>query len=45
MEHKYTRTALVLSPRGNAGDFTEPNPQLGFHGFAKAFHGHLVGCR
>ena len=45
MEHKYTRTALVLSPRGNAGDFTEPNQQLGFHGFAKAFHGHLVGGR
>lgn len=45
LEHKYTRTALVLSPRGKTGDFMEPNPQLGFHGFAKALHGHLIGCR
>lgn len=45
LEHKYTRTALVMSPRGLVGDYTEPNPQLGFYGFAKALHGHLIGCR
>ena len=45
LEHKYTRTALILSPRGKVGEFAEPNPQLGFHGFAKSFHGHLIGCR
>ena len=45
LEHKYTRTALVMSPRGRLGDYTEPNSQLGLYGFAKALHGHLVGCQ
>jgi hypothetical protein len=45
LEHKYTRTAMLLAPRGDTGVFTEPNLQLGFHGFVKSFHGHLIGCR
>ncbi len=45
LEHKYTRTALILSPRGHGGRYSEPNLQLGFHGFAKGLHGHLIGCR
>lgn len=45
LEHKYTRTALVLSARGNSGDHVEPSPELGFFGFAKALHGHLIGCQ
>lgn len=45
LEHKYTRTALLMSPRGRSGDYTEPNPQLGLYGFAKALHAHLNGCQ
>jgi hypothetical protein len=44
LEHKYTRTALVLSPRDRSGVYEEPNFQLGFYGFARALHGHLVGA-
>ncbi len=44
LERKYTRTALLLSPRGKQGKFIEPNPALGFYGFAKSLHAHLVGC-
>lgn len=45
LEHKYTRTALVMSPRGSAGAYSEPNAQLSLYGFAKALHGHLIGCQ
>jgi hypothetical protein len=45
LEHKYTRTALLMSARGRTGDFSEPNPQLGFYAFAKSLHGHLIGCQ
>lgn len=45
LEQKYTRTALVMTARGRAGGYTEPNLQLGFYGFVKALHGHLAGCR
>ena len=45
LERKYTRTALLLSPRDKSGKFTEPNPTLQFHGFAKSLYAHLVGCR
>jgi hypothetical protein len=45
LERKYSRTALLLSPRGRKGDYQEPNAALGFHGFAKSLHAHLLGCR
>lgn len=44
LERKYSCATLVLSPRGKSGDYSEPNPGLGFHTFAKSLHGHLVGC-
>ncbi len=45
LEHKYTQTALVMSPRGGSGSYTEPNAQFSLYSFAKALHGHLIGCR
>ncbi len=45
LERKYTRTALLLSPRGASGRYVEPNPALDFYGFAKSLHAHLGGCR
>lgn len=45
LERKYTRTALLLSPRGKSGAYTEPHQALNFLGFAKSLHAHLVGCR
>lgn len=44
LERKYSRAALILSERKGRTDFEEPNPSLGFYAFAKALHGHLVGC-
>ncbi len=44
LERKYSSAALVLSARGSGGKFEEPNPALSFYAFAKALHGHLVGC-
>jgi len=45
LERKYTCAALVLSPRGRTGLFTEPNPALSFLTLAKSLHGHLIGCK
>jgi hypothetical protein len=45
LERKYTRTALLLAPRGKSGAYTELNPQLGLFGFATSLHAHLSGCR
>jgi hypothetical protein len=45
LEHKYTRTALLMSPRGRLGNYSEPDPQLGFYRFAKELHAHLIGCQ
>lgn len=45
LERKYTRTALLLSPRGKSGAYSEPNTSLSFHGFARSLHAHLLGCR
>lgn len=45
LERKYSKTSLLLSPRGRMGRFSEPNESLGFHSFAKTLHAHLIGCR
>ena len=46
LERKYTRTALLMAPRGRAGDYSTPqNSEFSFHWFAKSLHSHLVGCR
>ena len=44
LERKYTRAALVLAPRKSSGEYSEPNPDLAFHPFAKSLHLHLLGC-
>ncbi len=44
LERKYTRTALLLAPRGKSGKYTEPSRPHGFQAFAKSLHAHLVGC-
>lgn len=44
LERKYSCATLILSPRGKTGGYSEPNPELSFHTFAKSLHGHLVGC-
>ena len=45
LERKYSRTALILSPRAKLGKHSEPSEDLGFYGFAKSLHAHLLGCR
>jgi hypothetical protein len=46
LERKYTRTALLLSPRGKDGRFQEPSePSLGFKSFLSSLHAYLAGCR
>lgn len=46
LERKYTRTALLLSPRGKSGEFQEPaGAELGFRSFLVSLHAHLLGCR
>ncbi len=46
LERKYTRTALLLSPRGKNGHFEEPaEANLGFRAFLASLHAHLSGCR
>lgn len=44
LERKYTRTALLLTPRGKKGLYSEPSPDLGFHGFVKSLYAQLLGC-
>jgi Restriction endonuclease XhoI. len=43
-ERNYNSACLLLSPRGNYGDFSEPAVDLGFAQFAKSLFGHLIGC-
>ncbi len=45
LEQKYTRTALVMSPRGAGPVASEADRDLGFYGFLRSLHGHLLGCR
>lgn len=46
LERKYTRTALLLSPRGRDGRFEESaEANLGFQTFLASLHAHLSGCR
>ncbi len=45
LEQKYTRTALVMSPRGAGPVDPGADHDLGFYGFLRSFHGHLIGCR
>lgn len=45
LERKYSKTSLILAPRGRLGKYSEPCESLGFHGFAKTLHAHLLGCR
>lgn len=46
LERKYTRTALLLSPRGNDGSYEESTSAgLGFRAFLVSLHAHLLGCR
>jgi len=44
LERKYSRTALILTPRGKSGKYSEPGEALDFYGFAKSLHAHLLGC-
>lgn len=43
-ERNYNAAALLLSPRGADGLYTEPQPELSFERFARSLYGHLVGC-
>lgn len=45
LERKYSAATLVMAPRSQTGEYTEPNPQLSFAALAKSLHAHLVGCR
>ncbi|MDQ5977100.1 MAG: hypothetical protein QG602_72 [Verrucomicrobiota bacterium] len=45
LERKYTKTALLLTPRGKSGAFAETNANLSFRGFLISLHAHLLGCR
>ncbi len=44
LERKYSGASLILAPKSKTGIYEEPAPGLGFYAFAKALHGHLVGC-
>jgi hypothetical protein len=44
LERKFTRTALMLTPRGKKGGYSEPVADLGFHGFVKSLYAQLLGC-
>ena len=41
LERKYSRVALLLTPRGKTGEHHEPNPELNFHGFLSSLFRHL----
>ncbi len=43
LERNYTSAALLASPRGENGAYSEPDAALGFGRFAKSLFGHLVG--
>ena len=45
LERKYTKTALLLAPRGTRGEFAEPNESLSLRSFLVSLHAHLLGCR
>jgi hypothetical protein len=45
LERKYTKTSLLLTPRGSSGEFAEPSDVLSFRSFLVSLHAHLLGCR
>jgi hypothetical protein len=44
LERNYNAATLVLSPRGNNGQYSEPGRDLRVSSFLKALYGHLIGC-
>jgi hypothetical protein len=44
LERNYDGACLLLSPRGEDGDYREPVAELGFAKFARGLFGHLIGC-
>jgi hypothetical protein len=44
LERHYNGATLLLAPRGRAGRFSEPEPDLRVASFLKALYGHLIGC-
>jgi len=44
LERNYNAAALLASPRGKTGSYSEPESALGFLPFAKSLFGHLVGA-
>jgi hypothetical protein len=43
-EGHYSATALVLSPRGTEGRYSEPDIVLSIERFVKALYAHLISC-
>lgn len=43
LERNYSAAALIATPRGARGEYSEPDPSLGFIRFARSLFGHLVG--
>lgn len=44
LERNYSSAALIASPRGPTGEYSEPDPTLGFLPFARSLYGHLIGA-
>jgi hypothetical protein len=44
LERNYNSAALLVSPRGNDGRYSEPIPGMSFFDFAKSLFGHLIGA-
>ncbi len=44
LERKYSKTSLLLAPRGASGEYAEPKETLSFRSFLISLHAHLRGC-
>jgi hypothetical protein len=44
LERNYNSAALILSPPGERGKYSEPAKELGVAPFLKSLFGHLIGC-
>lgn len=44
LERNYNAAAFLASPRGASGDYSTPDPALGFMPFARSLYGHLIGA-
>lgn len=44
LERLYSAAAFLAAPMGLSGEYREPRKGLEFTSFARALHGHLVGC-